>query len=175
MENNNDDKSKVTLVVLVWNEIEALTAIWDKIPFSAVDEAIFVDPGSNDGTLELIKGKGYPVVIQKNRGRGNAFLEGMNSAKYDNIIFFSGDGNEDSADIPKIASYLREGYDLVIAGRHLLPGAQSDDSDDPLRVRRAGNIFYSWLVHLFWNSNVKDAIFNLRSRFPICSCIYFIC
>ncbi len=156
------EDNKVTLIVLVWNELEALTQLWDRIPFNSVDETIFIDPGSDDGTIEFVRNKGYPIVIQKNTGRGNAFLEGLEHAKHDNIIFFSGDGNEDPQDIPKIAGYLNEGYDMVIAARHLLKGSQSDDSDDPLRVRKLGNMAYSWFIDLLWDSGVKDAINGFR-------------
>ncbi len=157
-----DTENKVTLAVLAWNEIDALTELWNRIPFDAVDETIFIDPGSDDGTIELIKQKGYPVIIQKSHGRGNAFLEGLEHAKYDNLIFFSGDGNEDPQDIAKIAAFLKEGYELVIGGRHVLPGSQSDDSDDALRIRKLGSIAYSGIIDLLWNTNVRDAINGLR-------------
>lgn len=51
------EDNKVTLVVLVWNEFEALTQLWDRIPFNTVDETIFIDPGSDDGTVDFIREK----------------------------------------------------------------------------------------------------------------------
>lgn len=156
------EKDGVTLVLLVWNEVDAVQKLLEMVPFDAVDETIVMDPGSTDGTIEFLKSKGLPVHIQKQRGRGNAFIEAKQIAKYDNIIFFSGDGNEDPRDIPKMAELLKQGYDLVIAGRFLLPGSESDDSDDPLRIRKWGNITYGKIVDLFWQSHVKDAINGFR-------------
>jgi glycosyltransferase involved in cell wall biosynthesis len=153
---------KISLVVLVWDEIEALQNIWESIPFSLFDEVVFIDPGSTDGTIEFINGKGYSVHIQKKLGRGNAFVEGMNLVRNEHIIFFSGDGNEDAKDIPTMISFLNDGYDMVIAGRHLLPGAKSDDSDDPLLLRKCVPILFGLFAHMVWNTGVNDAVNGFR-------------
>lgn len=157
-----EENKKFSLLILVWDEIEALQNIWSSIPFSLADEILFIDPGSTDGTIEFIESKGYQVLIQKKSGRGNAFIEGADVAKYENIIFFSGDGNEDPAEIPRIIRYLNEGYDLVIAGRHLLPGSKSDDSDDPLLLRKFVPILFGFFAHFVWKTGVKDAINGFR-------------
>jgi glycosyltransferase involved in cell wall biosynthesis len=155
-------KSKTTLVILVWNEIDAIKELFPLIPLDAVSETIVIDGGSNDGTAEFLKSKGIKVYQQKHRGRGNAFIEGLKHAKNDKIIFFSGDGNEDPNDIPKVAYWLDKGYDMVIAGRFILVGSQSDDSDDPLRIRKGGNILMSWIADVIWHTGVKDAINGFR-------------
>lgn len=151
-----------SLVILVWDEIEAATKLYPLIPFDAVDEAVVVDAGSTDGTVEFFEGKGLKVVHQKEKGRGRAFLEGLNHTSGENIIFFSGDGNEDPKDIPKVVKYLDEGYNMVIGGRFLLEGAKSDDSDDILRIRKWGNIAFSTLVRFVWGGNIMDAINGFR-------------
>ena len=70
-----------SLIILTWNEREAIANIWDRIPFDSVAEAFFVDPGSDDGTIEFIRGKGRTVHIQEKTGRGNAFRLGMERAR----------------------------------------------------------------------------------------------
>lgn len=155
-------KIKNTLVLLVWNEIEAIKKLYNQIPFDAVDETIVIDPGSVDGTIEFFRNKGHAVYLQEKIGRGNAFLEGLKHAKGDDLIFFSGDGNEDPKDIPKIVKYLNEGYDLVIAGRLIYKDSRSDDSDDPLYLRKFFDISLSLLVRLIWGGKVKDSINGFR-------------
>ena len=54
------------------------------------------------------------------------------------MVFFSGDGNEDPRDIPKIVSELNKGHDLVIGCRLIRKGSKSDDADDPLYIRKLG-------------------------------------
>ena len=51
----------------------------------------------------------------------------------------------------------------MIAGRFILRGAGSDDSDDPLLIRKLGNIVYSLIVRLCWRSGVWDSINGYRA------------
>ncbi|MHA1377694.1 MAG: glycosyltransferase family 2 protein [Candidatus Helarchaeota archaeon] len=158
------------MVILTLNEIEPLNVMYDKIPFDIVDEVLAIDGGSTDGTIEFYKEKlkkdvkiknKLKILIQKHRGRGVAFLIGAKHATQENIIFFSPDGNENPLDIPIIKKELEKGYDLVIASR-FMKTAQSDDSDDPIRVRKMGNLFFTGLVRIFWNVKVHDAINGFR-------------
>jgi glycosyltransferase involved in cell wall biosynthesis len=151
------------LALLSYDEREALGRLLPMIPLARFDTVLAIDPGSTDGTLELYRAHGIPVHIQAARGRGNAFLVAQQVAGTDRIVFFSADGNEDPRDLPTMLGYLDEGYDLVIAGRFLQRGATSDDSDDPLRVRKLGNIVYSLLVRLLWGSGVFDSINGYRA------------
>lgn len=151
-----------SLIILVWNEIDAIREIFGQIPFDAVDEVIAIDGGSDDGTADFLRRKGLSVYTQKKPGRGNAFMEGLKRARGDNLIFFSGDGNEDPQDIWKIVRYLNEGNDLVIAGRFILPGSQSDDSDDPYLIRKHADIMLSKLVRMIWGGRVFDSINGFR-------------
>lgn len=152
----------VALVILVWNEREAFEKLWDSIPFDAVDELLVVDPGSTDGTLEFVRSKGANIYIQKNKGRGNAFIESINQIESNKIVFFSGDGNEDPRDIPKIVSELNKGYDLVIGCRFIRKGSKSDDSDDPLYIRKLGNIFFGLVTRFIWKTGAYDAVNGFR-------------
>jgi len=155
-------KIKNTLVLLSYNEIDALKLLHDWIPFDSADEVFAIDPGSTDGTLEFYKKKGIKYHLQKELGRGKAFVEALKHAKGKNIVFFSTDGNEDPKDIPKLFHYLEKGYDLVIAGRFIHKDSKSDDSDDPLRIRKACNIMCSGLANIIWNTGAYDAINGFR-------------
>jgi glycosyltransferase involved in cell wall biosynthesis len=151
------------LALLSYDECEALERLLPRLPLPRFEHVFAVDPGSTDGTLEVYARHGIPVHIQTARGRGNAFRLAQQVAGTDRIVFFSTDGNEDPVDLPRMLALLDEGYDLVIAGRFLQPGACSDDSDDPLRLRKLGNIFYSLLVRLLWRSGVRDSINGYRA------------
>lgn len=153
---------KTTLVLLTLNEIQGLRALYDRIPFDAVDEVIGVDGGSTDGTVEFLREKGVRVVQQQGKGRGSALILGGQVASGDAVLFFSPDGNEDPRDIPRIVERLGQGFDLVIASR-FLPGGQSDDSDDPLRIRRLGDRTFTALVNWLWKGfRLTDVINGYR-------------
>ena len=156
-------RETTALALLSYDEREALERLLPRVPRALFDRVFAVDPGSTDGTLTLYAQHGIPVHRQAARGRGNAFRLAQEVAGTERIVFFSTDGNEDPGDLPRMLALLDEGYDLVIAGRFLQPGACSDDSDDPLRLRKLGNITYSLVVRLLWRSGVRDSINGYRA------------
>jgi dolichol-phosphate mannosyltransferase len=133
------------------------------LPRQLFARIVAIDPGSTDGTLDVYAENGIDVVLQKLRGRGNAFLLAASIVDTERVVFLSADGNEDPRDLPRMIQYLDAGYDLVIGGRFVLDGSASDNSDDPLRIRKWGNIACSGLVRLLWRSGVWDAINGYRA------------
>lgn len=154
--------NKTTLVILVRDELDAIKQLIPKIPLNSVDDVIVMDGQSKDGTMEFLQKHSFKVFIQKKLGRGNAFIESLEHTDNENLIFFSGDGNENPEDIPKMSGYLKQGYDLVIGGRFILGGSKSDDSDDLFKIRKYGNIAFSKIIDVIWKSNVRDSINGFR-------------
>ena len=151
-----------TLVLLSYDEREALGRLMPSIPFHLFDRTIAIDPGSTDGTLDLYRERGIEVFIQEQKGRGRAFVLGQSLVTTDLVIYFSTDGNEDPSDLPKILELLRQGYDMVIAGRFIRRGSKTDLSDDPLGLRWAGAVTFGLLVRLIYRSGVFDATNGYR-------------
>jgi glycosyltransferase involved in cell wall biosynthesis len=154
----------VTLVILTLNEIDGVTQVVPKLPLHVVDEILVVDGGSTDGTLEFFEARGIRVIRQEQRGRGEAFRLAVQHARNDRLVFFSPDGNEDPADIPRIVEGLAAGHDMVIASR-FMPGARSEDDDKFLFAsRRWGNLMFTWLVNvLFRGPRITDTINGYRA------------
>lgn len=146
---------KLTLVVLTWNEIDGLTALWDKIPFDSVDEAFAVDGGSTDGSLEFYEQKGFRVLEQVSKGRGEAFRLAFEQASGDALLFFSPDGNEDPADIPRFRPFLEAGADMVIASR-MMKGAHNEEDDAVFRWRKWANNAFNLGANITWNRRRGD-------------------
>jgi dolichol-phosphate hexosyltransferase len=149
-------------VLLSLNEREALERLIPLIPRHLFDVVLAIDPGSTDGTLELYSAHGIPYLLQDAPGRGSAFLFAQDNVHTERVVFFSTDGNEDPRDLPTMLKYLDEGYDMVIGGRFVLPGAECDDSDDPVRIRKFGAILYGLIVRAIWRSAVWDATNGYR-------------
>lgn len=153
-----------TLVILTLNEIDGTRAIIPNFPADLADEIIAVDGGSTDGTREFLLEHNIPVYDQTKRGRGEAFRVGMANSTGDYVVFFSPDGNEDPTDIPRLFSLLESGADMAIASR-FLPGAQNEEDDDPLPLRKWTNQAFTVLANLIWNRRgpwVTDTINGFR-------------
>lgn len=154
----------VTLVVLTLNEIEGLRQVFPKIPTHCVDEILAVDGGSTDGTLEFFGARGIRTIVQRKRGRGEAFRLAVSETRNDLLVFFSPDGNEDPDDIPRLVQGLLAGYDMVIASR-FMPGGRSEDDDKWFFAsRRWGNLTFTWLANALWRSSsgISDTINGFR-------------
>jgi glycosyltransferase involved in cell wall biosynthesis len=152
-----------TLVVLTLNEIDGVGHVFPKLP-QGVDEVLVVDGGSTDGTVEFFEARGVRVVKQERRGRGEAFRLAARHARHDLLVFFSPDGNEDPADIPRLVEGLDRGYDMVIASRFMAGARSEDDEKFLFASRRWGNVMFTWLVNaLFRGPRITDTINGYRA------------
>lgn len=156
-----DKKIKGTLVILTLNEIEGLKKMHSFIPVNKIREVFAVDGGSTDGTLEFYKKHKVKVLKQRSKGRGEAFRIAINKAKYNKLVFFSPDGNEDPNDILKLFSYLDKGYDMAIASR-FMKGARCDEETKMLKPRKFGNKMFTLLVNVLFNGKLTDSINGFR-------------
>lgn len=127
-------KIKGTLAILTLNEIEGLKKIFPLIPVDKFGEVFAVDGGSTDGTLDFYRKNRIRVLNQRSKGRGEAFRLVVKNAEYDNLVFFSPDGNENPKDIEKLFYYLDKGYDMVIASR-FMENARCDEDDQFIKIR----------------------------------------
>ncbi len=122
-------KEKQTIDVLIpaWNEEKSLPLVLADIPKAWVRQVIVCDNGSTDGTIEAAKAAGAIVVIQPERGYGNACLAGMRylqelpaSEQPEIVVFLDGDYSDYPDELPQVAApILNDGKDLVIGSRRL--------------------------------------------------------
>ena len=155
---------KIGLVLLTYNEIDGVRALFEHIPFDAVDEAFAVDGGSTDGTIEFFKERAFAVVEQKSRkGRGEAFRIAFENSEVDALIFFSPDGNEDPEDLVKFRPFLEEGFDIVVASR-MMKESYNEEDDRMFKWRKWANNVFNLMANLTWNRGdfVTDTINGYR-------------
>ena len=153
---------KSSLIILTYNEIEGIKALFERIPFKEVDEAFIIDGGSTDGTIEFFEKRGIRVIRQKIRGRGEAFRVGMREARGDYLIFFSPDGNETPGDIMLLMNLIEEGYDMAIASRFMI-GGRRDDSEHLIPYRGFGNRIFTLFANVIFGGNYTDTINGFRA------------
>lgn len=155
-----DAKKDATLIILTRNEIKGIKALFNKIPIHAVKEVIGIDYNSTDGTVEFLKKRNIRVIPQKKKGRAEAFRIGCRNAKYENVIFFSPDGNENPADIEKLIFWLEQGYDMAIASRFMKESKA--EKEDIVPIRSFGNVFFTKVADLIWHAKLTDSINGFR-------------
>jgi glycosyltransferase involved in cell wall biosynthesis len=150
---------KVSIIVLVFNEIKGMKVVLPRIKGEWYDELIIADGGSADGSFEYAQKQGYQVFKQKGKGYSAAFTEAIERATGDIIIFFSSDGNSLPEKIPELVNKMKEGYDIVIVSRYL-GGARSYDDDV---VTAFGNRLFTGLVNLLFGAKITDSLNMYRA------------
>ena len=118
----------LSLIIPVYNEEENLPILFDAVtkvmtPLKKPWEVIFVNDGSTDQSLEVLRGLAKKdqhvrvIVFRRNFGQTAAISAGIDHAKGDVVILLDADLQNDPADIPMLLSKLEEGYDVVSGWR----------------------------------------------------------
>jgi glycosyltransferase involved in cell wall biosynthesis len=149
--------SDLSLIIPVYNEEKNLSLLYDSIkcalePLQQKWEVIFVDDGSKDTSLHVLKSlvekdsaHVRAVVFRRNFGQTAAITAGIDHAQGDTIVLMDADMQNDPDDIPMLLAKLDEGYDLV-------SGWRKDRKDKFTRTIPSilANALISWVtgVHL---------------------------
>lgn len=149
----------IGLLVLTLNEIDGMKKVMPLVQDSWIDEIVIVDGGSNDGTVEEAKKLGYRVIIQSERGHGNAILKGITETNHKKYIFFSPDGNHYVEEIPLLIKKLDEGYDQVLISR-FGKGSINLDADF---LERFGNKMFAFITNIFFGGTFTDTLNESRA------------
>ena len=118
----------LSIVCPCYNEEACVTAFIDAIrefvPRDQTYEVVFVDDGSTDGTLEIMKsvvqnndGHVHYVSFSRNFGKEAALLAGLRTAKGDIVVTMDVDLQDPPSYLPEMLLGIKEGYDCVATRR----------------------------------------------------------
>ena len=150
--------SQFTLVMICLNEVNGIKHITPGIKkySKLLNDIVFVDGGSSDGSLQIAKSNGWNVFLQPQERMGvlNGIKMGLEKCKTKYVIFFSPDNNCKPEALPALIEEANRGNDLVIASRYK-DGAKS--YDDTI-ISGFGNYMITKLVNILFNSNYTDVL-----------------
>lgn len=125
-----DKKDTISIVVPCYNEQEALPLFYGEIvklakSMKRVDfEFIFVDDGSSDGTLQILRDlaggdeRVRYVSFSRNFGKESAMYAGMEKSKGDYVAIMDADLQDPPGLLPEMYDYIKsEGFDCVATRR----------------------------------------------------------
>ncbi len=115
---------KVTVVIPTLNEEANVGEVIEGCrPYA--DEIILIDGHSTDRTRQVAESAGIRVVLDNQKGKGEAIRHSVNFVSNDIIVFIDADGSHDPRDIPNIVEPIKKGEaDHVVASR--LTGGSSE-------------------------------------------------
>ena len=125
-------------------------------------EVIVADNGSQDESRKIATSLGARVVDVADRGYGAALMGGIEAAHGRFILMGDCDDSYDFLEIPKFASELRKGFDLVQGCRLPRGGGRVLPNAMPFLHRWLGNPFLSWLVRKMFRIPIHDVYCGMR-------------
>lgn len=146
----------ISAVIPVYNEVESLPHLYKELISYFKNksyEIIFIDDGSMDTSLKLLKeyaSKNKNVKVfsfRRNLGKAEALTLGFQKAKGDYIVTLDADLQDRPSEIGKLLKKANEGWDLVSGWR--------EKRRDPL-PKVVSSKFFNTLVSSFWGLKLHD-------------------
>lgn len=145
-------KKKISIVVPVCNEQGNIPVLVDALqkvlaPLNYDYNIIFVDDGSSDATLAIVKQRAsidptiFFIALSRNFGHQNALKAGLDMANGDGVIMMDGDMQHPPELIPVLLDLWEKGNDIVYTIR-------KDHKEMPLMKRKTSNMFYNLINNL---------------------------
>ena len=119
----------VTILIPAYNEEEVLGSLFDRLDGLATStknykfEFLFVNDGSRDNTLEIIKSQAKKdrrvsyINLSRNFGKEIAMIAGIDHVRGDAMVIIDADLQDPPELIPEMIKHWEEGYDDVYARR----------------------------------------------------------
>ena len=155
-------ESELAILIPTLNEEEAIGNLvedWKNI----TENVIVIDVLSNDYTINNAKKSGAKIFLCKDKGKGNALIQGFNRIlKDDNVsyvAYIDGDSTYDPEDIKQIYEIMRgeSQYDMIIGNRF-----PRREKGTITRINMLGNRIFSGLISLIVRQKIIDSQSGLR-------------
>ncbi len=156
---------KVSLCLLVWNELEGCKLDVPCLPRGAFDEVFAVDGGSTDGTVEYLESQGIRVHRQPKRGLNAAYVHANRVATGDAVVAFFPKGTYPPESLLRFRPLLEEGVQLVVASRQIEGGVNEEDASW-WRPRKWGVRGLALLVAALWRREgprIRDVLHGYKA------------
>lgn len=148
----------LSVIVPILNEEESILHFYDELlkDLFKLDkdyEIVFVDDGSGDKTLELLKNlekrdkNVYVYSFRRNHGKAEALTFGFQKAKGDLIVTLDADLQDRPSEIKKLIDKQKEGYDLV-------SGWRKNRKDSFAKI--IFSKFFNFMASAFWGVRLHD-------------------
>ena len=120
---------KITILIPAYNEEAVLPKLFDRLNLLALDqnkyrfEFLFVNDGSRDNTLEIIKSEAEKnsrvsyLNLSRNFGKEIAMIAGIDAVDADAMVIIDADLQDPPELIPQMIEWWEQGYDDVYAKR----------------------------------------------------------
>ena len=155
---------KISLCLIVWNELQGCMLDVPKLPRDAFDEIYAVDGGSTDGTVEYLQSQGITVHRQPKRGLNAAYVHANDVSNCDAVVVFFPKTTTPTEDLRKFRPLFEQGNELIVASRQIA-GAINEEDAGLWRPRKWAVRGLALLAAVIWHKEgywVRDVLHGFK-------------
>ena len=147
--------SKLTLLIPANKEAESLPSVLGELASYDYQKLIVLQKEDEETISSISNFKDIRICVQKNKGYGNALIEGLNSIDTEFFCIINADGSMDPKYLSKMLA-LCKNKDLVFASRYLEGGGSDDDNI----ITLVGNKCFSFIGNILFKLNLTDILYT---------------
>lgn len=153
----NCNQTKISIIIPVFNEAANIEKILNQFNFAQDKEIIFVDGGSTDNTVNLIKKKGFHIINSPVKKRSYQMNLGAKKAQGNILLFLHGD--------TVLSDNYLDSIENILNQKDVVAGAFQLRINDPRIAFRLLEILINWRSNIFSLPYGDQGIFIKKSIF----------
>ena len=145
---------ELTLLIPANKEAESLPVFLKELKDYNYKKLVVLQSEDKETIESVLNFKDIEICIQKNRGYGNALIEGIAKIETEFFCIINADGSMNPIFLKEMLKAC-ENKDLVFASRYLKGGG----SDDDTFLTIVGNKIFSIIGNFFFKLNLSDILY----------------
>ena len=146
----------LTLVIPAKHEKESLPLVMRELLKYNLKIIIVLEESDYD-TIASVSEFDCKILFQKNKGYGDALIQGINSVETEFFCIFNADGSFKPSELKFMYNLSKkENYDLVFGSRY----EKNSSSDDDTIITYVGNKIFSFIGKLFFSLPITDILYT---------------
>ncbi len=146
----------LTLVIPAKNEKESLPSVLNELKKFNLKIIVVLEKTDTE-TIDSIKDYNCEIIIQKNKGYGDALIQGINNVTTKYFSIFNADGSFNPIELQEMYNKVKnENVKLVFASRY----EENCSSEDDTIVTYLGNFFFTKLGNILFGLKITDILYT---------------
>ena len=146
----------LTLVIPAKYEKESLPTVLEELKKYNLEILVVLEESDHE-TINSVKNLNCRILFQKNKGYGDALIQGISSVKTDFFCIFNADGSFKPEELDYMLQLSKnQNYDLVFASRY----EKNSSSDDDTIITFIGNKTFSFIGKVFFSLPITDILYT---------------
>ena len=146
----------LTLVIPAKKEKESLPQVLAELDKYNLKILIVLEENDKD-TIDSLNNFDCEILYQKNKGYGDALIEGIKSVETKFFCIFNADGSFKPSELRNMYELSKHhNYDLVFASRY----EKNSNSEDDTIITFLGNKIFTFLGKIFFSLTITDILYT---------------